>query len=131
MAFLELFQFLKVRKPEILSTSGKKRFRRHLLNRFINSSPLTNAPAKLSAYKMLSLPLCSHTHRTFMITLHTNPDLSNSVYHKTTHGARNVIEKVHRNSIKITVDLWRRWRDSNSRDACNAYTISSRAPSTN
>jgi len=25
------------------------------------------------------------------------------------------VEKVHRNSIKITVDLWRRWRDSNSR----------------
>ena len=25
------------------------------------------------------------------------------------------IEKVHRNSIKITVDLWRRWRDLNSR----------------
>ena len=39
------------------------------------------------------------------------------------------IEKVHRNSIKITVDLWRRGRDSNPRDAFNAYTISSRAPS--
>ena len=25
------------------------------------------------------------------------------------------IEKIHRNSIKITVDLWRRWRDLNSR----------------
>ena len=41
------------------------------------------------------------------------------------------IEKAHRNSIKITVDLWRRWRDSNSRRAFDPYTISNRARSTN
>ena len=41
------------------------------------------------------------------------------------------IEKAHRNSIKITVDLWRRARDSNPRNAFYVYTISSRAPSTN
>ena len=40
------------------------------------------------------------------------------------------IEKVHRNSIKITVDLWRRARDSNPRNAFDVYTISNRAPST-
>ena len=34
------------------------------------------------------------------------------------------IEKVHRNSIKITVDLWRRVRDSNPRDL-SVYSISS------
>ena len=36
------------------------------------------------------------------------------------------IEKVHRNSIKITVDLWRSRRDSNPR-AREGYTISNRA----
>ena len=40
------------------------------------------------------------------------------------------IEKAHRNSIKITVDLWRRARDSNPRNAFDVYTISNRAPST-
>nr|DAV67939.1 MAG TPA: hypothetical protein [Caudoviricetes sp.] len=34
------------------------------------------------------------------------------------------IEKVRRNSIKITVDLWRRVRDSNPRDL-SVYSISS------
>ena len=37
------------------------------------------------------------------------------------------IEKVHRNSIKITVDLWRSGRDSNPRTAFDRHTISSRA----
>ena len=40
------------------------------------------------------------------------------------------IEKCHHNSIKITVDLWRRARDSNPRNAFDVYTISNRAPST-
>ena len=37
------------------------------------------------------------------------------------------IEKVHRSSIKITVDLWRSGRDSNPRTAFDRHTISSRA----
>ena len=37
------------------------------------------------------------------------------------------IEKVHRNSIKITVDLWRSRRDSNPWTAFDRHTISSRA----
>ena len=40
------------------------------------------------------------------------------------------IEKVHRNSIKITVDLWRRWRDLNScAGELPTYRISSADPS--
>ena len=39
------------------------------------------------------------------------------------------IEKVHRNSIKITVDLWRRVRDSNPR-CLAAHDFSRVAPST-
>ena len=35
--------------------------------------------------------------------------------------------KIHRNSIKITVDLWRSGRDSNPRTAFDRHTISSRA----
>ena len=37
------------------------------------------------------------------------------------------IEKVHRNSIKITVDLWRSRRDLNPRYPFGVHTISSRA----
>lgn len=37
------------------------------------------------------------------------------------------IEKVHRNSIKITVDLWRSRRDLNPRYLFEVHTISSRA----
>ena len=37
------------------------------------------------------------------------------------------IEKVHRNSIKITVDLWRSRRDLNPRYPFEVHTISSRA----
>ena len=37
------------------------------------------------------------------------------------------IEKVHRNSIKITVDLWRRAWDSNPRTVFGRQTISSRS----
>ena len=37
------------------------------------------------------------------------------------------IEKAHRNSIKITVDLWRSRRDSNPWTAFDRHTISSRA----
>ena len=40
------------------------------------------------------------------------------------------IEKVHRNSFRITVDLWRRRRDSNPRYPYGVYTISNRARST-
>ncbi len=39
----------------------------------------------------------------------------------------NNTEKVHRNSIKITVDFWRSRRDSNPRTAFDRHTISSRA----
>ena len=39
------------------------------------------------------------------------------------------IEKVHRNSIKITVDLWRRGWDSNPRDL-SVYSISSQVAKT-
>ena len=39
------------------------------------------------------------------------------------------IEKAHRNSIKIKVDLWRRRRDSNPRTPYGCYTISNRARS--
>ena len=38
-------------------------------------------------------------------------------------------EKVHRNSIKITVDLWRRRRDLNPRDTFAPYSLSRGAPS--
>ena len=39
------------------------------------------------------------------------------------------IEKVHRNSIKITVDLWRRTRDLNPRAGFPTYSLSRGAPS--
>ena len=39
------------------------------------------------------------------------------------------IEKAHRNSIKITVDLWRRRRDLNPRDTFAPYSLSRGAPS--
>ena len=39
------------------------------------------------------------------------------------------IEKVHRNSIKITVDLWRRRGDSNSRAGYPTYALSRGASS--
>ena len=38
------------------------------------------------------------------------------------------IEKAHRNSIKITVNFWRRVRDLNPRWGISPHTISSRAP---
>ena len=46
---------------------------------------------------------------------------------KTLISSGSGIEKVHRNSIRITVDLWRSRRDSNPRAAFDDYTISSRA----
>ena len=39
------------------------------------------------------------------------------------------IEKAHRNSIEIKVDLWRRRRDLNPRTPYGCYTISNRARS--
>lgn len=39
------------------------------------------------------------------------------------------IEKVHRNSIKIAVDLWRRTRDLNPRAGFPTYSLSRGAPS--
>ena len=43
--------------------------------------------------------------------VHLCAEIAENPYFKRFSG----IEIVHRNSIKITVDLWRRWRDSNSR----------------
>ena len=40
-----------------------------------------------------------------------------------------IMKKVHRNSIKITVDLWRRRGDSNSRAGYPTYALSRGASS--